>query len=61
MSNLHFKRLKTPSPDRMARLLNAYLDEETRQADLDFATHTLSKIDEVTGLHDSLKSVFAKL
>ncbi len=47
--------------DRMASLLDASIDTDTRNADLVFATNTLAKIDAIPGLHDSLKSVFTNL
>ena len=47
--------------DRMAKLLDSCLDDETRNAELDFSPNTIDKIDEVPGLKDSLKKVFTKL
>ena len=47
--------------DRMAKLLDSCLDEETRNADLEFSANTIDKIDEVPGLKESLKQVFTKL
>ncbi len=47
--------------DRIARLLDASIDAETRNADLVFATNTLAKIDTIPGLRESLKTVFKKL
>lgn len=47
--------------DRMAQLLDAVLDDETRAADLKHLEPSLQKIDKIPNLRNSLKSVFENL
>lgn len=48
-------------PDRMVRLLDNLVDEETRHADLRFAVNQLHRLDSNTGLQEKLLKIFPRL